>query len=392
MSMSIPIFLLFAVYGVVNTFLPVFLRNLSFSVTAVGALMALFEVAGLVFPLILSMIASKKGSYGFFLVICGISLTVSPFLMMGTSSFWLIAACLALYALGYKGAVPLSDVLTNNILGENHIKYGRVRVMGSIGFVMMALIMQFYPGFNADSNATIALWMVIPAVLFTVSLFIIPTLLKNRPPEEGDSSKAVSYPAVKGLAVLKEFSSTFWFGMLLLFLGSLGLIPAQRFFSLYVQEYLQLDAVAGLWAISALAEIPFMFFSNRFLKRYGSVPLIAFCLIFIIIRTLLYICIPNFTGAVLGQLCNSITYGLFHPAAVLFVANTAPKKYMVIGMSLYSVLAVGSAYVIGSMIGGLTVDLFGYPIAFGGFMIFPVIALIIYGITVHKNKGIVLEK
>jgi len=54
MKMSAPIFLLFAIYGVINVYLPLVLRSMGFTPSHVGYLLALFEVAGLVFPFLLS--------------------------------------------------------------------------------------------------------------------------------------------------------------------------------------------------------------------------------------------------------------------------------------------------------------------------------------------------
>ena len=121
-----------------------------------------------------------------------------------------------------------------------------------------------------------------------------------------------------------------------------------------------------------------MFFSGRFLRRYGSLKLLVFCTALVTVRLLLYIIFPNMTGAVLGQLLNSVTYGLYHPAAVVFVAQYAPKGKLMISMSLYSIFALGLASVLGNSLGGWMIDSFGYPVMFTTFAIFPLLGVLLY--------------
>ncbi len=355
--------------------------------------MGIFEISGLVIPFAVSPFAARKGSYGIYLVFFGILMTLSPIPLMHVPVFAVTAVCLAVYAVGYKGVVPLSDSLANQLLGADRNRYGRVRVMGSIGFVVTALVMQARGNIALSSRTEMMLWLLVPALLFTLSMIFIPGLLERRP--EGGSSvlpeKNGSFMwSVPGM--FSGFPGVFWFGMALVFLGFLGLVPSQRFFSLYVQEYLHIDAVAVLWALSAFSEIPFMFFSDRFLKRYGSMRLILFCLGAVAVRNLVYVAVPNLAGAVLGQLFNSVTYGLFHPAAVLFVARQAPPKYMVVGMSLYSVVAVGLAYVVGSAAGGFIADAAGYPALFVSFSFFPLTGFALYGILRRKLPASLFDR
>ncbi|WP_169310626.1 MFS transporter [Treponema brennaborense] len=381
--MSVPIFFLFTIYGVVNAYLPLILRGMGYTVTQVGVLMGVFEVAGLVFPLLVGPAIEKKGNYGVPLLLLGGVMLLIPFPLVKIGGFWVSALCLAMYAIGYKGAVPLSDSLANALLGENRSEYGRVRVMGSIGFVIMTLVLQFFGNSQNGSDAEYILWMVIPALLFTVSLLIVPGLLTLN-----TASRAESVPETVRKPHLKDafaaFPKRYWIGLALIFLGFFGLTPATRLFSLYASEFLHSNAAAALWALSAASEIPFMFFSGRFLKRYGSMTLIVFCTGTVVVRLLLYIVFPNMAGAVLGQMLNSITYGLYHPAAVLFATENAPKGKLMISMSMYSILAVGLANVLGNVIGGAVIDAFGYPALFVSFAAFPLAGVLFYSLMRKK--------
>ena len=390
MTMGLPLFLLFSVYGAVNVYLPVLLSGLGYSPTMIGILQGIFEAAGLLFPVFVSSKVDRKGNYGIVMILLGLLMVfVLPPLVL-FNKFWVAAIVLALFAIGFKGSVPVADALVSRILGDDRVNYGRVRVLGSIGFVCITLLLQFSPLIDPDSAKSIAFWMGLPALLFALSIAVIPGLLKSRPHEEarnptevdsGDGSVPLqaATPISGGWrTALAQFPFPFWAGIFLIFLGFLGMTPSQRFFSLYVREYLHLESYAGLWALSAAAEIPFMFLSGWFIRKHGTARILLLSLAAVAVRNLVYAVFPTFGGAVAGQLFNSICFGLFHPAAIVFVTERAPKRLMVVGMTLYTSVSVGIASVLGNVLGGIIIDGFGYRFLFTFFSVFPVAGILAF--------------
>lgn len=386
MVLALPIFFLFAIYGVVAVYLPVVLTGMGYTATQVGFLLGIFEGAGVILPLIVSPLIEKKGQYGLFLILMGLVMAVVPVPMVKIMGFGATAAFLSLYSFGYKGAVPLSDSLIQKFLTGGENDYGKVRVAGSIGYVVMTLLLQrFVP---AGTARQYMVWMMASAGLFALSLFFVPGILASQGKDilaaEKPASQISSEKTEDLWQIRAQFPKIFWMGLWLLFLGFFGLTPVTKMLALYTTEFLHSNAVGALSAISAASEIPFMFFSGRFLRRYGSLNLLVFCTALVGVRMLLYILFPNMTGAVLGQLLNSVTYGLYHPAAVVFVAQYAPKGKLMISMSLYSIFALGLASVLGNSLGGWMIDSFGYPVLFTTFAVFPLVGVLVY-LFVRKN-------
>jgi len=180
--MGIPLFLIFAVYGVVNSYLPILLFQLGYSATMIGILQGVFEAAGLIFPILFTSRVDRKGTYGSVMLFLGfLMLIVLPPLVL-IQNFWVTALALAVFAIGFKGAVPVADALVSRMLGSNKTNYGKVRVLGTIGFVCMALLLQFTHLINPDEPVSIAVWTGIPVVLFMLSVILIPDLRKKYPP------------------------------------------------------------------------------------------------------------------------------------------------------------------------------------------------------------------
>ena len=396
MIMGLPLFLLFAIYGVVNAYLPILLSSLGYSATVIGFLQGIFDASGLLFPIFISAKVDRKGNYGAVMVLLGLLMILVLPVLVVLRNVWITAAVLAVFAIGFKGAVPVADALVSSILGDNRTNYGRVRVLGSVGFVCITLLLQFTRLIDPASPVSIAVWIAIPTVLFTLSVILIPGLLKSRShsatasvavstaadsyevPDAapGDSSRPSAFS--RGISKLHAFPPSFWIGIALIFLGFFGMTPSQRFFSLYVQQFLHLQSYSGLWALSAAAEVPFMFLSGWFIRKYGTEKIIVVSLLAIMVRNLVYATFPTFGGAVAGQLFHAICFGLFHPAAVVFVVERAPKHLVAIGMTLYTSVSVGLASVLGNIAGGIIIDTFGYRMLFVVFSFFPLVGIALF--------------
>lgn len=453
MNMIVPSFFLFAVYAGINAWLPLFLRNMGYSVVHIGFLLAVFEVFGVIVPFFSGNIPAKNGKYGLFLFINGCVLALIPCVMFSLPLFALTALCLAVYASAIKAVIPVSDSFIGLQLGTKRDRYGRIRAVGSLGFVVANIVMQRFIHIDTISALETVLWMTVPAVLFSLSLIVIPGIMTPLLPPSSNvtgtaqalqrpsdvTGTAPSEAAVKAESVdlahaagtltesdpatgtpadlaekpekteltekpkiprgffgtiagafslfFGQFSPYYWLVLALIFLTMFGQAPTNHFFSMYVREYLHSDAAGFLWVLSALSEIPFMFFSNRFIRRYGSVKLLLFCSAASSVRNLVYVCFPSVAGAAAAQLFNSVTFGLFHPAAVMFAAQHARRKEQyVLSQLLYSICAIGTAKILASALGGIVVHRFGYGFLYASYSAFPLAGILLFAVLNKRAK------
>ncbi len=399
--MLIPSFFLFAVYACVNVWMPLFLRNMHYSVTQVGLLLSVFEIFGVIVPFYTGNIPVKSGKYGLFLCMSGFVLALIPIALFSIPLFGITALCLGIYAASVKGAIPVSDSFINILLAGKSDLYGRIRAVGSLGFVCANIVMQRFVHVDTISTLETVLWMSIPALIFSASILFIPGLLKpaaacHSSQAAGAEKKATQVSTAAPVAesggktvggVFGQFSAHYWLVLSLIFLTVFGQIPFGRFFSMYVKEYLYSDSTGILWVIAALSEIPFMFFSSRFIRRWGSLRLILFAALITSVRNVLYVLFPSIWGAAAAQMCNSITFGLFHPAAVIFAAeNARHAEQSVLSQLLYSVGAIGTASVIGSALGGFVIERFGYPVLYLSYAAFPLAGILLFAVFNKKTQ------
>lgn len=400
MYMALPLFSLFSIYAIVNSYLPVFLREMGYSVTIVGILIGIFELAGATLPFFICNIPAKKGNYISFLLYFALIMTLLPFPLLNIPLIPITIVVLAIYAAAFKGAVPVSDSFLNVQFAGKSYMYGRIRAMGSVGFVITNIILQFTLDLDNISLPQAAVWMSALALFYMLSLLIAQRFVnttyvtaeackKNGVVKSSKNDRELASDSK--VSLFKSFSFEYWLVMIMLFFTIFGQAPSMRFLSLYVKEELGSNAAGMLWALSALSEIPMMIFSSRFIKRFGTVKLLIFASLVTTVRTLVYVLVPSLGGAAFAQAMHSITFGLFHPAAVVFVATRVKnKEHTVLAQAIYSVGTLGLATMAGSAVGGIIVDVSGYTALFSIFSVFPLIGVAIYGLFRKKitERGI----
>ncbi len=391
MSLGLPFFLAFTVYGVLSPYLSVLVRDLGYSPTVVGLLLGLFEVAGIFGPFLLGRLSDGLGRYRPGLAIA-LALVLAALWPLSTLHHPAASALsLVVLAVGVRSILPLLDAAATLALGKTG-DYGKVRTIGSVSFVLMALFLQAAPVFKPNTHGNIALWTGITAFAFLLSLPLLP----DRGPAFSAAQDAAVRPgsgvragARAGAATASEtgaaagrsaWSPVFIAGLVMIGFGRLAMAPIASFFSLYVVEELKWDAVGLMWAVSAGSEIPLMFLSGLAIRRFGAPRLLAFSIAAVALRLGVYALFPSPAGAVSGQLLHSLCYGLFHPAAVAFVATHVPPERRAVGLSMYLSLGVGLPTFLGSSLGGFIVDAAGYRVLFASYILFAAVGLVLYGL------------
>ncbi len=381
--MAIPLFFFFSAFAILNVYLPVFFSNMGYSSTTIGFLLSSFEIAGIFFTFILCRLPQKSGKYGLWLLLFSFLLIILPLPMLNLP-FWGTFLCILLYAIPIKTAVPVSDSLVNIKLGDHSDKYGMVRVFGSLGFIVCSLLLQFFINPEALSQIQSSLIMIIPGVLMVSSLLLTPNLLKPVPVDDDSVEQKNTPISEQKKGFFKQFSPLFWLIIIVLTFGNFGQYGPYKFFSLYVKDFLHSDSYGYLWAFATICEVPTLFFSYLFVRKFGSKNLILFCVAMISVRNFVYVLFPSVGGAALGQFFHCFTFGILHPATVIFIAQEAKGKKQVTAQAISSVGSAGFASVCGSFLGGIVIDHLGYTQLYVIFGCVPLIGLALY-FFLHKK-------
>lgn len=135
-------FLTFGVMGIYLPFFPTWLRARGFVGWQMSALTALSPLCQLAAPALVGMLADRFALRGRMMIVCtvttafGLSLLTSTSVLMTPLPFAVAASCLLMFAALRSPISGLADVLAMEVAPD----YGRMRLWGSLGFMVLALL------------------------------------------------------------------------------------------------------------------------------------------------------------------------------------------------------------------------------------------------------------
>ena len=136
----------FSYYFFVGLFVPywgIYLTSLSFSALQIGALLSLFQISRIFAPNFLGWIADRSGEYIKWIKISsffGFILFIGIFWANSFLSIFLIMMAMSIFT---SSTLPLAESLTLAHLKANKAdsKYSHIRLWGSIGFIVAAILL-----------------------------------------------------------------------------------------------------------------------------------------------------------------------------------------------------------------------------------------------------------
>jgi MFS transporter, PPP family, 3-phenylpropionic acid transporter len=252
------------------------------------------------------------------------------------AGFWPLLALNLVAGVAQSALMPLGDSITLAAVRNGGLDYGRVRVWGSVSFVVAAIgggaALAIGPAGNAD-NRVLFLVLAASAVL----AFACVTIPSTRP-----AAIRLRWAASQGDLRRLAADRRFW-----LFVVSAAALQASHqlyygFGTLYWRELGFSDPVIGvLWAEGVVAEIVLFWYSAPFINRIGPLGLMAAGGIAGIVRWSLMGMVPGLAAAAVLQLLHALTFGMSHLGAMHFMARTVPPGAAASAQSLYAALSAG---------------------------------------------------
>lgn len=366
-------FAYFASIGLFYPYAPLWFQSLGFSTLAIGAIGSLQAWTRVVSPYAWSWTGDhwEHGARRATLlrIATGLALIFAAGLLF-TRSYGAVSVIVLLLFLANGAIVPLAEAALSQRLataqGLDVARYGRVRVWGSVGFIVSVTAF----GIVLQATGIAAL----PA--FLVAIFAALAVAAWRVPR-GTGSHAAATPAAHGvLAVLRRPVVVWFFAGV--FLTVLAHTSLYIFLSLYLVELgYGKTAVGLLWAVSVAAEIVFFWTQGRWLARWSAS---AWLVIAAAASVLRFGAIAGFGGVavvlVLAQTLHAVTFAAQHAACIALVDKHFAGPLRGRGQALYTTLGYGASGVIGGLAGGAISERFGFPAVFAASSVVSVAALL----------------
>ncbi len=348
-------FFYFAFIGAFSPYWPLYLDTLGFDPLRIGVLMALIQVMRIFAPNLWGWLADRLGRHAPIIRVCSILSAASlALVLLGQEFFWIFGA-MALMGFFSSATLPLVEATTLRLLGGSTAGYGRIRLWGSVGFIVAVVAV----------GAALDRWDIRFLVYLVLLLQIGTAAFSWRLPEGAPHRPESPSPPVRARDILMRSEVLALFAACFLMTMAHG--PYYTFYSIHLAEHDYSKAtIGGLWALGVICEIAVFLALPRLVGRFSLPAVLAFSLACAVLR---FVAIgwgaDSLAVLLAAQVLHAATFGSYHAAAVAMIHRLFPGPHQAKGQALYSSLSYGAGGFLGGVLSGSLWQSVGPAATFG---------------------------
>jgi len=340
-------FFYFAFIGAFSPYFGLYLQSLNFSAWDIGLLMSQMQLMRLFGPNLWGWLADHFGRRMAIIRLAG-GIALAGF----SAFFWLdrlpgMLVAMALMAFFWSAALPLVETLTFDHLREERGRYSRIRLWGSVGFIVAVMGTGAVLDIAPPASVLWVCWAILLGIL------VLAVVLPEAPPlphARGEQSirAILRQPRVRAL-------------MAACFAMSAAHGAFYVFYSIHLAGHGYSKTEVGmLWSLGVVAEIFVFMGMARLSRRYSLRAILLLCFGAAVVRFLLMGWgVESAAIMVAVQLMHGLTFGAYHASAIAAVNAWFPGKTQGRGQALYSSLSFGAGGLLGALVSGWTWDDWG---------------------------------
>lgn len=339
-------FFYFAVIGALMPYWGLYLEERGYSPQAIGSISAIIMATRIVAPNLWGWLGDKTGRR---LGIIRLGAACSAIAFIGVffgDDFWWMAGVIALYTFFWNALLPQFEVVTLAHLGKRSHHYSRIRLWGSIGFIVSAAGLGVL--FDWFSINWLPWFMLLCLVLISANGWLLserPQTVKRASDHQGGLKAILQQPVV-----LAFFAASF--------LLQLSFGPFYAFYSIYLEDYgYSRSTIGALWTVGVIAEIIIFLVMHRWLPRFGVRRLLLLSLWLTAVRWLLTALLPESLWVMITAQClHAFSFGVAHSVSIELIGRFFGDHHQGQGQALYSGFSFGLGGAIGAAMAGLLWD------------------------------------
>lgn len=350
-------FFYFALLGALVPYWSLYLTSFDFDAQTIGSLMALLQLSRIVAPNLWGWMADRSGRR-VEIVRFGALMTCLMFLGI----FWQdtalgIGLVMLAFSFFWNAVLPQFEVITLSQLGKNQAGYSRIRLWGSIGFIVTVA------GIGVLLDYIEISWL--PWILLILMICIWLNTLFIPPLQKQCNEEAVHTDRRSFTQLLFRPQVITFF--VICFLVQFGHGAYYTFYSvLMVDVGFSRSEIGVLWAIGVIAEVIVFIYMHWMIQRWGLRNIMLVSLGLCVLRWALIGSVPDHLGLMLfAQTLHAATFGSLHAVGIALVHHYFNDKTYGQGQALFSSVGFGLGGALGAYISGLLWDDFGAFYVFG---------------------------
>ncbi len=330
LSISLFYFFYFALIGIHIIFIPKLLKTLGFSSVEIGYIFAAAPLVRFLVPLFFIK-GFRLNDKTFYIALVILSISVVS-IYLSIYSFYPLLFSNILFGIGLSLLLPYVELISLETIGKKN--YGRSRLFGSLGFMLVALVLVRF--LNPMSNTL--LFLICSAYLSVLFGFI-----------------TVKFSDTKRLTqkINSSFKSSFkdiylWIGFIFL---QMSFGSFYNFFTIYATNNgISMQDTIYLWSFGVFIEIVMLYIQGSFLQK-NLLSIMQLSILLTILRWLLVYMYPtNLVILFLSQSLHAFSFALFHSASISYLYQRYTNKAL--AQQMFSGLSYGLGGLIGSVVAG----------------------------------------
>jgi MFS transporter, PPP family, 3-phenylpropionic acid transporter len=354
-------------FAFIGAFLPYFalyLQSIGLSASRIAVLMSLGQLMRLLAPLLWSWLADSGGRRVRIVVASTAAALASYSVVFLTQDFVGLLIGMAVLHFFWSASLPLVEALTLGHLAANPERYGRIRLWGSIGFILAVLGV----GMLLDlAPIRSQLWVAWALLLGTLASALTLTEVKGH-------ADRVAGPIVE---VLRQRKVVFLLAAGLFMTAAHGALYV--FYSIHLVEQGYGKTLVGLlWTLGVVAEIAVFLLMARISVRVSLRRILLACFALATLRFLMIGWGVAFIGVlVLAQLLHGASFGAHHAATMAALNRWFEPGQQARAQALYGSVAYGAGGLGGALLAGALWEKAGAGITFSTSSLLALLGLIL---------------
>jgi len=323
----------FAAMGIVLPFFPVYLAGRGMDAVAIGVYTGLLAIAKVLAPPLAGHALDRSPDTSRFILAASLAAALLALLLPWMETRVTLAVVVLGFGCLWAVVLPLTDGLSVAVSEAALVDYGRLRVWGSIGFVVASLAGGIW--LAGEQQAQFPYWLA--AMLLATALAARGFPVNAMQQERGTSQKEC-------------FSSSFGLLLLTSFLMQASHGAYYGFYSLYLLQ-IGYDGwmIGAFWVLGVAAEIVLMWKWSRPIGEAAPAFMLSTCLFLASVRWLGIGLTQTWWLLALLQLLHAASFAAFHVSAVTWVRRFSPDDRQVSAQGWYSAAGFGMGTALGIM-------------------------------------------
>lgn len=352
-------------WGFILPFINLFYVSLGLSGAQIGTIGSVSATIGLVVsPILVSEIKKRPQARG--ILQASLMLAAIGYFLLGQQTVFLgIVVIIFFQSLVGAGIMPASDAMAVHVSEEAGTGYGSVRVWASVGWILVVpasgwLIERF--GFEAGFLGVSLMWLT--GALLTLLIqprYFVSRRLMGQPP----SNLRTAFRQITRDRTLLGYA------IALVCMGFLnnGVLQFENVFLAELGASKLLISFAGI--LSAIVELPFMVYADRYVRRVGAHRVMLFAIILLFFQRAAVLLFPSIATIMIVRFVGGVSFSFMTIASVFLISSRTDPAETGTVLAIYTVTLAGLVSVLAAPISGGIFDAVGarwlYALAVAGY-------------------------